>query len=122
MSLELGVVLRDHSDFSNVGLDAGGFHRFQHRLVNRGVGQDFPTVTIVLQVVAPASRTMFIRSSSLAAALEMIMSPFLWNIQATEPASPMLPPFFEKACRSSLTVRLRLSVDTSTRIATPPGP
>ena len=52
----------------------------------------------------------------------MMMSPFLWNIHPTEPASPMFPPFLLNVCRSSLTIRLRLSVETWTRIATPPGP
>src|ERR1700722_17240927 len=70
----------------------------------------------------PASSTMFIRSSSLAALLGMMMSPFLWNIQETAPASAMLPPFLPKQWRISLTVRLRLSVLISSRIATPPGP
>src|ERR1039458_6278250 len=44
------------------------------------------------------------------------------NIQATQPSAPMLPPFLEKAWRSSLTVRLRLSVATLTSTAAPPGP
>src|SRR5262252_10251149 len=50
------------------------------------------------------------------------MSPFLWNIQETAPASAMLPPFLLKTCRISLTVRLRLSVLISASSATPPGP
>ena len=44
------------------------------------------------------------------------------NIQATDPASPRFPPPLVKAWRISLTVRLRLSVVTSTSSATPPGP
>lgn len=50
------------------------------------------------------------------------MSPFLWNIHETAPASAMLPPFLPNTWRISLTVRLRLSVLMSSRIATPPGP
>ena len=44
------------------------------------------------------------------------------NIQFTEPSSPMFPPFLLKACRTSATVRTRLSVMVSTRMAVPPGP
>ena len=51
VAFELGVSLRKHADFSHLGLDAGGLHRFQHRLVNRGIGQNLPIVAIVLQVV-----------------------------------------------------------------------
>ena len=45
-----------------------------------------------------------------------------WCSQATQPASPRLPPPRVKALRTSATARLRLSVRTSTRIAAPPGP
>jgi hypothetical protein len=38
------------------------------------------------------------------------MRPFFENMKRTEPDSPRLPPFFEKAWRISLTARLRLSV------------
>jgi hypothetical protein len=43
-----------------------------------------------------------------------------WN--ATEPSVPRLPPFFEKAWRTSATVRMRLSVRQSTITAAPPMP
>jgi hypothetical protein len=36
--------------------------------------------------------------------------------------SPRLPPDLAKAARTSLAVRLRLSVSASTMTATPPGP
>ena len=44
------------------------------------------------------------------------------NCQATAPVAPRLPPCFEKACRTSDAVRLRLSVSASTSTATPSGP
>ena len=39
-----------------------------------------------------------------------------------EPGSPRLPPCLDSMCRTSLPVRLRLSVRASIRRATPPGP
>ena len=51
----------------------------------------------------------------------MIM-PFLLNIQLTQPGVPMEPPPFSKIRLISGPVRLRLSVSTSTRMATPLGP
>ena len=48
--------------------------------------------------------------------------PRLSNCQATLPLSARLPPAREKAMRMSETVRLRLSLRVSTRMATPPGP
>jgi len=41
---------------------------------------------------------------------------------ATEPSVPRLPPCFEKAWRTSATVRVRLSVMQSTITAAPPVP
>ena len=41
--------------------------------------------------------------------------------KATEPSVPMLPPNLTNACRTSATVRTRLSVRQSTITATPPG-
>src|SRR5262245_10856445 len=49
------------------------------------------------------------------------MMPLRSNIHATAPAAPMLPPPFSNTCRISGAVRLRLSVITWTRTATPPG-
>src|SRR3546814_4871188 len=40
----------------------------------------------------------------------------------TAPEAPRLPPFLEKAVRTLVAVRLRLSVSASTMMATPPGP
>gem|GEM_PF-5467457 len=54
-------------------------------------------------------------------ALGKTSTPFLSNIQATQPASPMFPPFLDMTWRMSATVRFRLSVAASTRMATPPG-
>ena len=48
--------------------------------------------------------------------------PAFSNIQPTEPVSPRFPPYFENRCRTSLTVRFRLSVAAWTKTATPPGP
>ena len=50
------------------------------------------------------------------------MKPLGLNMYETLPAPPRLPPCFVKMWRISETVRLRLSVVPSTRIATPPGP
>ena len=41
------------------------------------------------------------------------------NRNATEPSVPRLPPYFENACRTSATVRVRLSVMQSTITAAP---
>ena len=50
-----------------------------------------------------------------------MMTPLRENCQPTAPGSAMEPPNLEKARRTSEAVRLRLSVSTSTNIATPPG-
>ena len=44
------------------------------------------------------------------------------NWKATEPSVPRLPPYLENACRTSATVRTRLSVMQSTMMAAPPMP
>ena len=44
------------------------------------------------------------------------------NRKATEPSVPRLPPYFVNACRTSATVRVRLSVMQSTITAAPPMP
>ena len=41
------------------------------------------------------------------------------NRNATEPSVPRLPPYLENACRTSATVRVRLSVMQSTITAAP---
>ena len=43
-------------------------------------------------------------------------------MKETEFVSPKLPPYLLKAARTSLAVRLRLSVKASTITATPAGP
>ncbi len=48
--------------------------------------------------------------------------PLRSNCHATAPGSASEPPRFEKMVRTSLPVRLRLSVSTSTSMATPWGP
>ena len=58
----------------------------------------------------PCSSTMSISFSSVAADFSTAITPFFENMKRTEPDSPRLPPFFEKAWRISLTARLRLSV------------
>jgi hypothetical protein len=50
------------------------------------------------------------------------MLPRASNKYATEPSVPRLPPRLENRCRTSPTVRFRLSVRQSTITATPPGP
>ncbi len=52
-------------------------------------------------------------------AVETVIKPFLWNIQLTQPGVPSEPPCFSKIRLISGPVRLRLSVSTSTTIATP---
>jgi hypothetical protein len=44
------------------------------------------------------------------------------GVQATEFAAPRFPPLRVKACRTSATVRLGLSVVASMKMAAPPGP
>ena len=48
--------------------------------------------------------------------------PLRSNCQLTEPGSAMLPPFRLKRLRTSEPVRLRLSLNVSTMMATPAGP
>jgi hypothetical protein len=48
--------------------------------------------------------------------------PLRSKAQLAVPAAPMVAPAFSKILRSSATVRLRLSVRTSTRKRVPPGP
>ena len=48
-----------------------------------------------------------------------VITPFLWNIQPTQPGVPSEPPAFSKIRLISGPVRLRLSVRVSTTIATP---
>ena len=69
---------------------------------------------------APASRAASITSSSLTDP-GTVMMPLRSNCQATAPGSAMDPPFFLSAVRTSEPVRLRLSVSTSIRMATPWG-
>src|SRR6266850_214020 len=71
--------------------------------------------------VAPASSAFPSRSSSSILAASTWMIPWRSNIHATAPEDPMLPPNFSNACRISGPVRLRLSVRTWIRMATPPG-
>ena len=61
-------------------------------------------------------------SSSVAWSLATRNWPVFSNIQFTDPASPRLPPCLENRWRTSLTVRLRLSVAAWMKTATPPGP
>src|SRR2546427_4838219 len=71
--------------------------------------------------VAPASRALASRSSSLIFSASTWITPLRSNIHATAPAEPRLPPCFSKTWRISGPVRLRLSVRTWIRRATPPG-
>ena len=48
--------------------------------------------------------------------------PLVWNMNATEPELPMLPPSLLKIERTSLTVRVLLSVRPSMIMAVEPGP
>ena len=64
------------------------------------------------------ARTQMVRH----ALAEMVDWPSRSKPWLTEPEAPRLPPFFEKAVRMLVAVRLRLSVSASTISATPPGP
>ena len=69
---------------------------------------------------APASRAAIITSSS-PAEPGSTTTPRRLNCHDTAPGSAIDPPVLEKIERMSEPVRLRLSVSTSTMIATPPG-
>src|SRR5262249_26835700 len=71
---------------------------------------------------APASIAMSATSSPSLPLASIEITPRESNSQPTQPDSPRLPPPRVKALRTSATVRLRLSVIDSTRIAAPPGP
>src|SRR5579884_655052 len=71
---------------------------------------------------APASIAASPTSSGSRSPAATSITPLRSNIQATEFASPRLPPCLEKMWRMAGAVRLRLSVTTSTMIATPAGP
>src|SRR5215469_1366598 len=121
-AFQLDVILGNHAN-----LRVGNFHlcvldRVQHTFIRGCISGDRPTIPVVIHILPPFSSTIFIKSSSLAPDLGTTISPFLWNIHETEPASPRFPPPLVKMWRISLTVRLRLSVVTSTSNATPPGP
>ena len=49
-------------------------------------------------------------------------TPFRSKSHATAPLVPRLPSFLAKMCRTSAAVRFRLSVNASTKTATPPSP
>jgi hypothetical protein len=70
---------------------------------------------------APASTAASITFSSLVPGASTNW-PQCLKRNATEPSVPRLPPFLENACRTSPTVRVRLSVRQSTITAAPPTP
>ena len=59
--------------------------------------------------------------SSSSTELGTVTTPLRSNCQATAPGSAIEPPFFLSAVRMSEPLRLRLSVSTSIRMATPLG-
>ena len=61
-------------------------------------------------------------SSSTYRGQQVLSSLGVYSFKALDNANEVYPPFLVKACRISLTVRLRLSVVNSTSRATPPGP
>ena len=72
---------------------------------------------------APASMAASASSSACASVSDSTVTMArLSKIQATDPASPRLPPPREKAARTSAAVRLRLSVSALSMMAAPPGP
>ena len=62
------------------------------------------------------------RASSSTPSPSRRMMPLRSNCHATLPGVPSSDPFFVKMCRTSLGVRLRLSVSATQMMATPPGP
>ena len=71
---------------------------------------------------APASRAVSIRASSSRPSPSTRITPLRSNCHATLPGVPREPPFFVKMWRTSLAVRLRLSVRISAISAAPAGP
>src|SRR5881296_3145104 len=122
LAFELDVILRNHGNTGRRRSDTGFLDRFQHGFIDEGLVRTSQFSPSSRRSSAPASSKMPMRSSSFASDFGTTMSPFLWNIQETAPASAILPPFLPKTWRISLTVRLRLSVLMSMSSATPPGP
>ncbi len=79
-----------------------------------------PSASLSTSSAPASSATSITRSSELPGANTSCPQCLNWN--ATEPSIPSLPPCLEKACRTSATVRTRLSVMVSTMMAAPPMP
>ena len=71
---------------------------------------------------APASMAAVMTSSSPYFVPSTTIEPRRSKIHATAPGCAREPPCFEKMLRTSAAERLRLSVSTSTMMATPAGP
>ena len=68
-----------------------------------------------------ASTTSKSRSSVRPAAVGTSTRPRCWNVNATLPETPRLPPFLSKMARTSGAVFWKLPTSASTITATPPG-
>ena len=75
-----------------------------------------------MQSSAPASIAASSMVSASATSAAKRISPTRSNWKLTLLLSPSEPPYLVKAARTSLAVRLRLSVSASTITAAPPGP
>ena len=79
-----------------------------------------PSSSVMTSSAPASSATSMTFSSSVPGA--KISWPTFWNWNATEPSVPRLPPYLLNTCRTSATVRTRLSVMVSTMMAAPPMP
>jgi hypothetical protein len=87
-----------------------------------GFGDDLVIVVIDAHILRPGFQGQLHQGILFNGAFSITMYPFLLNIQATHPLSPMLPPCLVRAWRISETARFLLSVSESIRMAAPPGP
>ena len=82
-AFELGVGGGDLCNFGVLGCDLGSLQGFGDGFEVLGIGEDSQFSPSSLRSSAPASRTISVNLSSLAADLAMVMTPFFVNIQET---------------------------------------
>ena len=102
----------------------GRLERLQHGREVRRVAGDLEHVALALQVLGPGvegerHQRVLVRVLGRVDGEEALA---VEHVRRRDPGTPRLPPARSKIFLTSPLVRLRLSVRTSTRTATPPGP
>jgi len=94
-AFQLGIGRGNHGHLVHHRGDAGCLHAVATPR-GRRIGDNLPCVALVVQVFAACSSTMSISCSSVAAPFSTAMSPFLWNMNRTEPDSPRFRRFLQR--------------------------